>query len=51
MADQAIGERLAPLPVEVRPLELCIGRTLRQEVYAERGKPTFDRVWRNGIAF
>ena len=50
MADQAIGERLAPLPVEVRPLELCIGRTLRQDVYAERDNPPFDRVCMDGIA-
>jgi molybdopterin molybdotransferase len=50
MAEQAIGERLTPLPIEVRSLELSIGRTLRQDVYAERDNPPFDRVCMDGIA-
>jgi molybdopterin molybdotransferase len=50
MAEQAIGERLSMLPAEIRALELCIGRTLRQDVYAERDNPPFDRVCMDGIA-
>jgi molybdopterin molybdotransferase len=50
MALQAIGARVAPLPAELRPLEQCIGRTLRQDVHAERDNPPFDRVCMDGIA-
>jgi molybdopterin molybdotransferase len=50
MALEAIDARLAPLPAELRPLEQCIGQTLRQEVYAERDNPPFDRVCMDGIA-
>jgi molybdopterin molybdotransferase len=50
MAEQAIGERLRRFPSEIRALELCIGRTLRQDVYAERDNPPFDRVCMDGIA-
>ena len=39
MALEAIGARVTPLPAELRPLEQCIGRTLRQDVYAERDNP------------
>jgi len=38
------------LPVEPRPLEHCIGAILRQDVYAERDNPPFDRVCMDGIA-
>jgi molybdopterin molybdotransferase len=50
MAEQTIAERLTPLPIEVQPLQRCIGRTLRQDVYAERDNPPFDRVCMDGIA-
>jgi molybdopterin molybdotransferase len=50
MALEAIDARLAPLPAEVRPLEQCIAQTLRQDVYAERDNPPFDRVCMDGIA-
>ena len=50
MALEAIDARLAPLPAEVRPLEQCIGQTLRQDVYAERDNPPFDRVCMDGVA-
>src|SRR5215469_4511560 len=50
MALAAIDARLAPLPAELRPLEQCIGQTLRQDVYAERDNPPFDRVCMDGIA-
>jgi molybdopterin molybdotransferase len=41
---------MTPLPVESRPLEQCIGAILRQDVYAERDNPPFDRVCMDGIA-
>ena len=50
MALAAIDARLAPLAAELRPLEQCIGQTLRQDVYAERDNPPFDRVCMDGIA-
>ncbi len=50
MAQDAIDAALAPLPVELRPLEQCIGQTLRQDVYAERDNPPFDRACMDGIA-
>jgi molybdopterin molybdotransferase len=49
-AEEAIRERLTPLATEARPLEQCVGRTLRQDVYAERDNPPFDRVCMDGIA-
>lgn len=50
MAGQAIDAHLTPLPPQSHPLEACIGRTLRQDVYAERDNPPFDRVCMDGIA-
>ena len=50
MAEEAIDSRVAPLPAESRPLEDCIGQVLRQDVYAERDNPPFDRVCMDGIA-
>jgi molybdopterin molybdotransferase len=50
MAEQAIDAHLAPSPSELRPLEECIGQTLRQDVFAERDNPPFDRVCMDGIA-
>jgi molybdopterin molybdotransferase len=50
MAREAIDARLALLPAESRPLEKCIGRTLREDIYAERDNPPFDRVCMDGIA-
>jgi molybdopterin molybdotransferase len=41
---------VAPFPVERQPLERCIGQILRQDVYAERDNPPFDRVCMDGIA-
>ncbi len=34
----------------MQPLERCIGQTLRQDVFAERDNPPFDRVCMDGIA-
>ncbi len=50
MAQEAIDAELAPWPAESRPLEQCIGRTLREDVYAERDNPPFDRACMDGIA-
>lgn len=50
MAEEAIGSRVKPLPAESRPLEECIGQVLRQDVYAERDNPPFDRVCMDGVA-
>ena len=50
MAQQAIADHLTPLPVESRALERCVGYTLREDVYAERDNPPFDRVCMDGIA-
>jgi molybdopterin molybdotransferase len=50
MAREAIDERLTPFPIESRPLSECIGQILRQDVYAERDNPPFDRVCMDGIA-
>src|ERR1700746_1472493 len=49
-AEQAIDARLSALPPEVRPLEACTGQTLREDIYAERDNPPFDRVCMDGIA-
>lgn len=50
MAREVIDARLAPSPAEVRPLSECIGQVLREDVYAERDNPPFDRVCMDGIA-
>jgi len=49
-AQQAIESRWPPAPVEQRPLDQCTGRILRQDVFAERDNPPFDRVCMDGIA-
>jgi len=50
MADEAIRTHIAPLATELRPLEQSIGQTLRQDIFAERENPPFDRVCMDGIA-
>jgi molybdopterin molybdotransferase len=50
MADLAIASQLTPFDVEERLLEQCIGQTLRQDIFAERDNPPFDRVCMDGIA-
>jgi molybdopterin molybdotransferase len=49
-ADKLIGERLACLPIESLPLTQCAGAVLRENIYAERDAPPFDRVAMDGIA-
>jgi len=50
MAQEAIAARVIALPAESRALQHCVGRILRQDVYAERDNPPFDRVCMDGIA-
>jgi molybdopterin molybdotransferase len=50
MAQEAIDARIHPFQAESQPLEQCIGQVLRQDVYAERDNPPFDRVCMDGIA-
>jgi len=50
MARASIDARLARLPAESRPLIECLGRVLREDVYAERDNPPFDRVCMDGVA-
>jgi molybdopterin molybdotransferase len=49
-AEKLIGERLACLPIESLPLAQCAGAVLRENIYAERDQPPFDRVAMDGIA-
>lgn len=49
-ADTLIGDRLACLPIESLPLAQCAGAVLRENIYAERDAPPFDRVAMDGIA-
>ena len=49
-ADALIGEQLTCLPIESLPLVQCTGAVLRENVYAERDQPPFDRVAMDGIA-
>ncbi len=49
-ADRLIAERLKCLPIESLPLAQCAGSILRENIYAERDAPPFDRVAMDGIA-
>ncbi len=49
-ADALIGRHLTCLPIESLPLVQCPGAVLRENVYAERDQPPFDRVAMDGIA-
>jgi len=49
-AEALIRERLACLPIESLPLAQCAGAVLRENIYAERDAPPFDRVAMDGIA-
>lgn len=50
LAEEAIISRLTCLPIESLPLTQCVGGTLRENIYAERDQPPFDRVTMDGIA-
>jgi molybdopterin molybdotransferase len=49
-ADALIQRHLTCLPIESLPLAQCIGSVLRENIYAERDQPPFDRVTMDGIA-
>ena len=49
-ADELIAQQLICLPIESLPLAQCAGAILRENVYAERDQPPFDRVTMDGIA-
>ncbi|HUI61499.1 MAG TPA: molybdopterin molybdotransferase MoeA [Steroidobacteraceae bacterium] len=49
-ADDLIGQHLTCLPIESLPLAQCAGGVLRENIYAERDQPPFDRVAMDGIA-
>ena len=49
-ADLLIGQHLQCLPIESLPLAQCAGAVLRENVYAERDEPPFDRVAMDGVA-
>jgi molybdopterin molybdotransferase len=49
-AEELIGRNLAALPTESLPLQQCAGAVLRENIYAERDQPPFDRVAMDGIA-
>src|SRR3569833_1403351 len=49
-ADELIGQHLTCLPIESLPLAQCADAVLRENIYAERDAPPFDRVAMDGIA-
>jgi molybdopterin molybdotransferase len=49
-ADLLIGQHLQCLPIESLPLAQCAGAVLRENVYAERDQPPYDRVAMDGVA-
>ncbi len=49
-ADELIAQHLTCLPIESLPLAQCAGAVLRENIYAERDQPPFDRVTMDGIA-
>jgi molybdopterin molybdotransferase len=49
-ADRLIGQHLQCRPIESLPLTQCAGAVLRENIYAERDQPPFDRVAMDGIA-
>lgn len=48
-ADALIGQYLTCFPIESLPLTQCAGAVLRENIYAERDQPPFDRVAMDGI--
>jgi len=49
-AEALIQRHLTCLPIESLPLVQCVGSVLRENIYAERDQPPFDRVTMDGIA-
>ncbi len=50
-AEALISSHLLCLPVESLPIGQCAGAVLRENIYAERDQPPFDRVTMDGAAF
>jgi molybdopterin molybdotransferase len=50
LAEAAILAHITPLASESLPLRQCAGAILREDIYAERDNPPFDRVAMDGIA-
>ena len=49
-ADELIDAHLPCLPIESLPIAHCAGAVLRENIYAERDQPPFDRVMMDGVA-
>src|SRR3954468_20957775 len=49
-AETLIEQHLSCLPIESLPLTQVAGAVLRENIYAERDQPPFDRVAMDGIA-
>ena len=49
-AETLIEQHLTCLPIESLPLTQAAGAILRENIYAERDHPPFDRVAMDGIA-
>ena len=49
-ADALIAQHFTCLPIESLPLVQCAGAVLRENIYAERDQPPFDRVAMDGYA-
>jgi molybdopterin molybdotransferase len=49
-AETLIEQHLACMPIESLPLTQAAGAVLRENIYAERDQPPFDRVSTDGIA-
>ena len=49
-ADELIDAHLPCLPIESLPIAQCAGAVLRENIYAERDQPPFDRVTMDGVA-
>jgi molybdopterin molybdotransferase len=49
-AERLIAANVTCLPIESLPVGQCAGAVLRENVYAERDQPPFDRVAMDGIA-
>src|ERR1035437_10325347 len=49
-AEKLISAHLACLPIESLPVGQCAGAVLRENVYADRDQPPFDRGAMDGVA-
>jgi molybdopterin molybdotransferase len=50
LAEKLIAEHLTCMPIESLPVGQCAGAVLRENIYAERDHPPFDRVAMDGVA-